>query len=375
MARKSPAVEPAAELAAEINSDIAAALPAAATPPEPRHSYVFVLEVTPTAALTHGAGNNGNEQELHRRDANVCVDGEWQKVSIPCVSGAALKATLREHAGLFFLQAAGIDEMGKDGLRLVFKGGRLEGSAATADLAEARRIRRLFPPLSVFGAMDGAMVMRGAAQVSCVVPYSEVTVAAGMIDTAGAEVHASGPPIPDYLIETEKPVTYYRHDLKNSRAAALLPAAERAAIEDKAAARKATGNAAKEERREANESMPHAFQAIAPGTPMVATIRLQSATETEAACMIQAVASWAASGGHLGGASSKGHGACRVHVAHASRTRASGGPVPVVIPGATDMVRSEQVDLGGEDGVAARVAAYAASIAANAAEIRAELTR
>lgn len=335
-----------------------------------RHSYTFVLEITPTSALTHGAGNNGNEQELHRRDVRVCRDGRWEVMQIPCVSGAALKATLREHAGLFFLQCAGISELGKDGLRLLFKGGRMEGSNPAAQLEEARRLRDLLPPLSVFGAMDGAMILRGAVQVSCVMPYSEVIVGAGLIDLAGATVHPGQTPIPDHLIETEKPVTYYRHDLKNSPAAVFLPAAERAAIEDKAAARK--GKAAdKSERREANESMPHAFQAIAPGVPMIATIRLQQATETEAACLTLAITRWAMSGGHLGGASSKGHGACRVRVAHAVRTRAGAGPVPVAVADAGALVHVEGVDIGAE-AVARR---YAEAVAANADAIRAELSK
>ena len=339
-----------------------------------RHSYSIVLEITPTSALTHGQGTNGNEQELHRRSFNVhnADTGRWERLDIPCVSGAAMKSTLREHAGLLFLELAGISKLNRDGLRLLFKGGRLSGSSASANLDEARRLRDLLPPLSVFGAMDGAMVMRGRLSVSCVMPYTESVVQHGLVDLAGAApaiLHSGAPALPDHMVSTPRPITYYRHDMKTASYAALMPPAERAAIEDKANARK--GKAApKAERREANESMPHAFQAIAPGTPMVCTLRLMDATETEAACLMLAVTRWTASGGHLGGAKSKGHGACRVRVAHAVRT-GSAGPVPVAMADAGVLVSVEDVD----PGAAAVAERYAAHVRANAEAIAAELAQ
>jgi hypothetical protein len=333
-----------------------------------RHSYTFVLEITPTSALTHGAGNNGNEQELHRRTYNVCRDGRWVQESIACVSGAAMKATMREHAGLLFLQLAGIGELGRDGLRLVFKGGRMEGSERAAAIDEARRLRDLFPVLSVFGAMDGAMIMRGRLQVSPVVPYTDLTREAGLVDLAGAEVFPGLAPLPHHMIESPEPITYYRHDLKSSHAAALLPAAERKAIEDLAVARKGKA-ATKDERREANESMPHAFQAIAPGTPMVCTLRLSDANEIEAACLMLALTRWIGAGGYLGGASSKGHGQCKVRIAEARRVVSVGGPVPVAVGDHAALVSVEGVNPGAEE-LALR---YAEHVRANAEAIRAEL--
>lgn len=337
-----------------------------------RHSYTLVLEVTPTAALTHGQGTNGNEQELHRRTVNVYDKdrGRWERMDVPCVSGAAMKSTLREHAGLLFLELAGISELSRDGLRLLFKGGRLQGSSATAKLEEARRLRDLLPPLSVFGAMDGAMVMRGRLSVSCVMPYTESVMKHGLIDLAGVPadiLHSGAPALPDHLVTTPRPVTYYRHDMKTASYAALMPSADRAAIEDKAAKR--SGKVAKkDERREANESMPHAFQAIAPGTPMVCTLRLSDATDHEAACLMLAITRWRGSGGHLGGGKSKGHGACRVRVAHAVRM-GSAGPVPVAVANAEAMVQVEQVDPEAAS-VAKR---YAAHVAAHAEAIAAEI--
>jgi hypothetical protein len=333
-----------------------------------RHSYTLVVEITPRNALTHGAGNNGNEQELHRRSFNVCRDGMWAQEQVACVSGAAMKATLREHAGLLFLQLAGINEVNKDGLRLLFKGGRLAGSERVTNLEDARRLRDLCPVLSVFGAMDDATILRGRVSVSNVMPWTDVTVGAGLVDTAGAEVFPGLTPLPAHMIEAPDPITYYRHDLKSSHAAALLPAAERKQMEDLAAARKGKA-VTKDERREANESMPHAFQAIAPGTPMLCTIRLNDATEMEAACLMLAITRWTSHGAHLGGAASKGHGACSVRIASATRTRSLGGPVPVNVADAAALVAVEQTDPTAAD-VAER---YAQHVAANAEAIRAEI--
>lgn len=343
-----------------------------------RHSYTFVLEIVPRTALTHGAGNNGNEQELHRRTLNVCRDGRWGQEEVACVSGAAMKATLREHAGLLTLQLAGITELGRGGLRLLFKGGKMEGSERVANLDEARRLRDLLPVLSVFGAMDGAMIMRGRVQVSTVMPYTDLTVGSGLVDL-GADVNAGEPrlrvpyfdgqpPLPHHMVESPTPITYYRHDLKTSHAAALLPPAELKQIEDAAVARKGKA-AGKDERREANESMPHAFQAIAPGTPMVCTIRLADATDMEAACLTLAITRWISQGAHLGGASSKGHGQCSVKIASATRTKGVGGPVPVSLPSAAALVHVETVNPSAE-GLAE---AYAAHLRANADAIRKEL--
>ena len=74
-------------------------------------------------------------------------------------------------------------------------------------------------------------------------------------------------------------------------------------------------------------------------------------------------------GAHLGGAASKGHGACSVRIASATRTRSLGGPVPVNVADAAALVAVEQTDPTAAD-VAER---YAQHVAANADAIRAEI--
>jgi hypothetical protein len=309
----------------------------------PRHSYTIILEITPTAPLTHGAGNAGNEQLLHTTERLLCVDGVWQRLEVPTVSGAALRATLREHAVSYYLEALGVPHgsVHRDALRLLLKGGKVSGGSQTVSLDDARRLRVLVPPLSVWGSMDGTLPVRGRLSVSEVAPYAEEL---GEPQAAAREMapglHAARPPVP-LAMAWGRPVTYYRHDLTTSPAAVYLEGPAAAQIEQ-ARTDLATADrpAKKEARREANESMPHSYQCITAGTPMVAVLRLSDVDEVEFACLGLAIARWIAHGGHLGGAAAKGHGACTVRVARAVRIE-SHGPVPVRLEGADLPARVE----------------------------------
>lgn len=326
-----------------------------------RKSYTIVLEISPTAPLTHGSGTEGNEQILATCEMLV-PDGHggMEREEIPFVSGAALKATLREHAVRDAMERAGVVEgsVSRDALRLLLKGGKNDSGGASVSIEEARRLRDLFPLLAVFGSMDGGLPIR--AQVSCshVLPYCAEAVAAGAVPTKirplevwlegsptgdGAAEIAVWPglnPIPAAMCRTT--TQNYRHDLLGSALAPMIATAETAAIEDKRGALFAAKAPKKEARREANESMPHSAQAIAAGTPMVATIRLQGATEVEFATLAVAISRWVASGGHLGGGATKGHGACRVRIAGAIRYAPPAGEAPAEPGTAIDVLTNGQ---------------------------------
>lgn len=306
-----------------------------------RRSYVIALEITTAAPLSHGAGSAGNEQILRTTDVvvpirdaegNVC---DWERTRIPIVSGSALKATLREHAVMDMFELAGVEpgSVSLDGLRLLQKGGKNDSGGQSMSLDKVRELRDTFPMLTVFGAMDGGMPLHGHIQVSQVTPFCRSAVESGRVPRtvramqvqSGAEI-ATGMEIPifegaqpldDALVRSSE--TYYRHDLRQGRTTRYIEPAEVKALEDKSAQRKLLPNAqaTKEVRREANESMPHSMQVIASGVPMYAEIRLSDVTDVEFAACARALSRWIASGGHLGGASSKGHGACRVRVAGA----------------------------------------------------------
>lgn len=296
-----------------------------------RHSYVLHLEITPQSPLVHGAGSAGNETLLRTVDRLAWRDDQWEVIQVPQVSGASLRATLREYAVRYYLRALGVEPgtVSRDALRLLLKGGRTSSGSQSVSLDRARQLRALFPPLAVWGSMDGGLPIRGRLQVTEVVPYAEELIDS-MPDLAGA-VYTDRAPIPLRLAWGD-PVTYYRHDLGTSQAAVYLEGAEVRQIEDLraevAAQKKDAGSAKKEERRAANESMPHSYQCIRANTPMVATLRLTDATLVEFACLGLALASWRADGGWLGAARAKGLGQCTIRLAHAHRCT-SAGPVPV----------------------------------------------
>ena len=292
-----------------------------------RHAYTFYMLVTPTQPLSHGQGTEGNVQVLRRTQRNVCVNGEWMSLDVPSVSGSALKAVLREAAVDYYLTALGVPDgsLTRDALRLLLKGGKVGPSGQGTPHEEVRRLRRLFPPLSVFGFMDGAMTSPGLLQSCELVPYTSDLKEAGFFEDVAKLMTL--PPIPDALTSTE--VTYYRHDQASTRLGQrYLTDQTRTAIEDARAAR-AGKVAPKEDRRDANESMPHTFEVIPAGTPLLGTLRLSAANDVELACFTLAVASWAAHGAHLGGGRGKGHGACKVEILRAVRHAAGVGPVPV----------------------------------------------
>jgi len=350
------------------------------TPASMRHSYTIALEIKPISPLTHGAGSEGNEQILHTREVVVHdYDEGWLRERVPCVSGSAMKATLREWAVKDALERAGVQDGGvsKDALRLLTKGGKNDKGGQTVSVGEARRLRDLFPLLSVFGSMDGGLPIRGKIQVSEVMPLCDVAVDAGIVPRQISRMQVSDDkllvegeqipiwpntdPIPVHLTRTT--VQYYRHDMLSGPHTHLLPSALVDGQAQAQADRKAKGRAAKKaERREANESMPHAMQAIAPGVPMVATLRLHDATEAELGCVLTAIARWITAGATLGGATTKGHGRCEVRVAGALRYRPESGDLAAA-PGTV-------IEVSGRGEAEAFGRAYASHVAANAEEIR-----
>lgn len=333
MARKSAATAESEDQPAPTQSE----------PGEQRSNYVLALEVTTLSPLSHGAGTDGNASIARTTEVIIEeVDPDTlqryaRSVRVPIVSGSSFRATLREHAFGHFVETVGIADgsVSLDALRLLLKGGKNDAGGATVSLSDARRLRDLFPMLAVFGSMDGGLPMRGSLRVSQLVPWAEELVVAGIVPrtVSGIEVSVQGregsvraggggsiplfadrAPIPLHMLLTEE--EYFRHDLRTSPHVRLLDGPVRNEIEDKSAARK--GHAAgKDERRDANESMPHTTEAIKAGVPMVAVLRLLGASPIEFECVCYALTRWIAHGALLGGAVGKGHGRCAVRIAGA----------------------------------------------------------
>jgi hypothetical protein len=302
-----------------------------------RKNYTIFLEILPTQPLTHGQGNNGNEQEILRRPFLISTvnpttgQHEYRQEEIPLISGASFRAKLRQQAVLNDVAMMEIPEgyFTKDKLRLLIKGGHLGGDGKAMNLQEVRRLCEMFPLLYLFGAMDDSLRLTGALKVDSIYPYCRELLRSGLLPNSDRFRFWQGDPddkdwqsfangAPSY-VESVSSVQYYKHDLGGSAASRLLSAGDRNQIQDKQAALsalQATGKKADTEaRREANESMPHAFQAITAGFPMVGILRTDPITQMEFACLIAALAAWKQNGAHLGGAEAKGHGHCRVRIA------------------------------------------------------------
>lgn len=319
----------------------------------PRATLIFDLRITPLAGVQHGGDGDGSNIVPIRRIATNSVDanGNWGQTRIPSVSGGALKGILRQIAVRHHLATIGITEGGisRAALRLLAKGGLLSGSTGqSVGIEEARRYCRLFPVLGAFGAMDNSISLGGAWKGTDVRPYTRETAhLPWMRSTWGEESASPVAPIALDLVTTE--VTHYRHDIGGSNLSHLIAAADRVAIEDRAAANKVAKGAGKalpaKERREANDSMPHTAEVITPGTPLAGQVQLVNALEAERSCAMVAIAIWRQEGAIIGGASGKGHGRCDVQIVNA-RLIDGAAVVPTVLDGVTLPVQYVEADLG-----------------------------
>lgn len=346
-----------------------------------RRDYTVALEIECMSPLTHGAGAKGNEMSLRTREFLVDVpDPDMpgktvrRTLKVPIVSGASFRSTLREHAVGHMAETLGLEDgcMSKDALRLLLKGGKNDSSGQSVSLDDYRELRELFPLLAIFGSMDGGLPIRGLLKVSEVTPFCEELLDAGLLDheLSTLQVSVDGEALtstetvklyegkaPEQLHQIRTTEQYYRHDMKTSPQVRLLEGTAAKAIEDKraeVAETKKSKPVKAKDRREANESMPHAYQAIKPGTRMVATLRLQAATQIEWECLAYAIMRWVQHGAILGGAASKGHGRTKVRIAGAL----SSGP----LSGATSGTTALSVEHAGQ--------AYLDHLAAHAEAIR-----
>jgi len=307
-----------------------------------RAHWTFALEIVLQEALTTGMGNEGNVQILRTVEFNDFNEetGEWFDTEAPAVSGQAFKATLREHCFLVMVEALGLqtDEVSRDGLRLILKGGKNDKGETSVSLQDLREMRALLPIIDVFGALDQGQAMPGAIIVSAVLPWCQSLADAGIAPVNGIrgansvirmfqreskKERAEGappefytlPPMPDHMMRGEE--QQYKHDLTQTHIThVLMMDGDKKAIATQQSLNAANHKPVKsEDRRAVNESMPYSFQTIKRGTPMFATIRLVDCAPTSAALLAAGIEHWINSGAHLGSGKSVGRGACRVNVA------------------------------------------------------------
>jgi hypothetical protein len=299
-----------------------------------RAHWTFVLELLTRQPLTTGMGSDGNEQILRTLSYRYFDEqaGEWCEAEAPHVSGQAFKATLREHAFLVMAEALGLKEgsVSRDGLRLVLKGGKNDKGETSVSLDDLRELRALLPILDIFGALDQGQALPASGQFSDVRVWGETLAKAGLLPVHGIRGGKPGaettilpflredgsqlPPIPDHL--TRGRVEQFKHDLAQTHIAhVVMTDQDKQKLLEGRAEKKASAKPARaEQRRALNESMPYTLQAIPPGVPLYAEIRLVDASPVSAALLAAAIEHWIVSGGHLGSGKSVGRGGCQVKV-------------------------------------------------------------
>lgn len=327
----------------------------------PRFDATIILQAQVAAPVHVGAGSQGNIAKLWRSDtlvhnANAPEAHRWRKLRIPGVPGRSLRGVLRDLAMSRYCDLLGIRSESRDWLRLLFKGGKLDKSGSGVNLELMRWLREHCPPLALFGCMDNAGSLPGLLQVGDLLAWTEEGVRAGqqprelrVRDLDGESVHAIFPeldPIP--LAMTTGEETGYRRDLLQSGAVHRLSDSEREAIDQAVvavkAARQEGKGLAKEERREANESMPWTVETIVAGTPLLGTLKVNGITEIEYACLALTIIDWAAKGCPVGGKTASGFGKLTLRSVPAIRLElapgalnAAGRLVPDGLPGTAEI--------------------------------------
>jgi len=327
----------------------------------PRFDVTILLQAQVAAPVHVGAGSQGNiaklwrsETLLHNPDAPAAH--RWRKARIPGIPGRSLRGVLRDLAMSRYCDLLGIRSESRDWLRLLFKGGKLDKSGSGINLELMRWLREHCPPLALFGCMDNAGSLPGLLQVGDLLAWTEEGVAAGqqprelrVRDLDGETVHPifhDLDPVP--LAMTTGEETGYRRDLLQSGAVHRLADSEREAIDQAAAAAKSAKQEgkglAKEERREANESMPWTCETIVAGVPLLGQLKVNGITEIEYACLALTLIDWAGKGCPVGGKTASGFGkltlrsvpAIRLELARGA-LHAEGRLVPDGLPGTAEI--------------------------------------
>lgn len=120
---------------------------------------------TLTAPLHHGAGTSGNTSLLRTQEV-VLPDGG--SALVPFVSGNSVRHGLRAALAwhLVRLLAVADGTLTKAVVDLLWSGGALTKTGATADLSLAREVGRLLPQLALLGYSAGADMVAGTLHVS-----------------------------------------------------------------------------------------------------------------------------------------------------------------------------------------------------------------
>jgi len=254
---------------------------------------------TVLSSISHGGENAGTTQYL-RREKVVQPDGSVAEV--PIISGNALRGILRDHSANYTWEYLGRPELPLPVFDVLYSGGALAkaGSGKVLGSKQLAELRRLVPHVALFGAAGGGRIIEGRLQVGKLTPIVRQTTHLYPAPEGFA------PPDMWDLLQLEGFTR--RDDAKRpqlaERIAGMLPTTEPA----QGALLTEVDTTDDTLDRESAQQMRYEVETLAAGTLLHWSIRVECASELVEAQLAAALASWGASGAHIGGRSATGHG-------------------------------------------------------------------
>lgn len=123
--------------------------------------------------IVHNGGELYGNTALFRRIKIVTAESEV--VSLPVVSGNAVRGSMRDYCALKFLRALEKQSGEKvalpiDAFHLLFSGGALKEASTAGDIDFARKIRAAIPVVSLFGGAYGNTIYPGKIKIGFLIP-------------------------------------------------------------------------------------------------------------------------------------------------------------------------------------------------------------
>lgn len=196
---------------------------------------------------------------------------------LPIITGNAMRGTLRDHSAKDLLDTVGC-KVDKEVFNILFSGGNLNGSMKN-DIAKAKKVREMFPSVSLFGGGLGDMIMQGKMLAGNLYPLCTET--------------------EEMLCEESNGVSWH----------SLIDEIEMTRMDDAKDDRneKYIANADADTKAKASTQMRFSVQYMAVGTVFVQDVALVDCNDLERGAFFTALAGWFGKP-VLGGMSAKGFG-------------------------------------------------------------------
>lgn len=207
------------------------------------------------------------------RTMKFYVDGGF--LDVPVYSGNAMRGILRRLSMRDFLEKINILEEGITTklYYMLFSGGALTSGARFEEIGEKRKMRKMCPPLALFGAAIGDQIPEGKMKVGHFYPICKETQ-----DYTGVESNLSFYDMLDDIFYTR------RDDLKSKEF-----------------------NLSDNEKYNNPVQMKYEMQCLSAGTELIGSIVLENENEVEKGCLAAALEKFKESP-YIGGKSAIGHG-------------------------------------------------------------------